>query len=469
MNTFNKMRSTPQSRSGYNRNIAADTSSISVTELNRQVKSMLENSFLSIQVQGELSNFARPSSGHWYFTLKDAKAQIRCAMFKGSNRHVQFQPKEGDQITVQAKVSLYEGRGDYQLICERMQEAGSGRLQLAFEQLKAKLLKEGLFESSNKKATPKLAKHLGVITSPSGAAIHDVLSVLKRRFPALPVTIYPSQVQGADAANGLIQAIALAEQQQQCDVLIITRGGGSLEDLWPFNEELLARAIFACTIPIISAVGHEVDFSISDLVADCRAATPSAAAELISPDQDGLRIQIDQLQQRLLNQVRNQIQQRRKANQALKARMRSPQQRLDLQNLQLLALKNRLSKPTASTLNNHQQSIALLEQRISNQSPQLLIQHKNTYVSQLKQRIAQLIEQTNRDRRQALQNAAAMLHSVSPLSTLERGYSIAQSATGEIITDSEQLQIGQKITSRLHSGEFSSVVSSIKTCAKNTE
>ena len=268
------MRSTPQSRPGYNRNIAANTSSMSVTELNRQVKSMLENSFLSIRVQGELSNFAKPSSGHWYFTLKDSRAQIRCAMFKGSNRQVQFLPKEGDEIIVQAKVSLYEGRGDYQLICERMEQAGSGRLQLAFEQLKAKLLKEGLFDSSNKKATPKLAKHLGVITSPSGAAIHDVLSVLKRRFPALPVTIYPSQVQGADAADGLIKAIALAEQQQQCDVLLITRGGGSLEDLWPFNEEALARAIFSCSIPIISAVGHEVDFSISDLVADCRAATP---------------------------------------------------------------------------------------------------------------------------------------------------------------------------------------------------
>ena len=462
MNTFNKMRSAPQSRPGYNRNIAANTSSISVTELNRQVKSMLENSFLSIRVQGELSNFSKPSSGHWYFTLKDARAQIRCAMFKGSNRHVNSLPKEGDEIIVQAKVSLYEGRGDYQLICETMQQAGSGRLQLAFEQLKAKLLKEGLFDSANKQATPKLAKHLGVITSPSGAAIHDVLSVLKRRFPALPVTIYPSPVQGAEAARGLIKAIALAEQQQLCDVLIITRGGGSLEDLWPFNEEPLARAIFACSIPIISAVGHEVDFSISDLVADFRAATPSAAAELISPDQDGLRIQIDQLQQRLLNQVRNQLNGHRKTCQGLAARMRSPQQRLELQSLQLLALKNRLLKPTNNTLNTYQQTIALLRQRINNQNPQLLIEQKNSHLSHLKQRIAQLIEQANRDRRLALNGAAAMLHSVSPLSTLERGYSIAQNDSAEIITDSQQLQIGQQITTKLHSGEFSSTVCAIK-------
>ncbi|MCJ8297866.1 MAG: exodeoxyribonuclease VII large subunit [Pseudomonadales bacterium] len=422
---------------------------------------MLENSFLSIRVQGELSNFSKPSSGHWYFTLKDARAQIRCAMFKGSNRHVDSLPKEGDEIIVQAKVSLYEGRGDYQLICETMQQAGSGRLQLAFEQLKAKLFKEGLFDSANKQATPKLAKHLGVITSPSGAAIHDVLSVLKRRFPALPVTIYPSPVQGAEAARGLIKAIALAEQQQLCDVLIITRGGGSLEDLWPFNEESLARAIFACSIPIISAVGHEVDFSISDLVADFRAATPSAAAELISPDQDGLRIQIDQLQQRLLNQVRYQIQGHRKACQGLAARMRSPQQRLELQNLQLLALKNRLLKPTNNTLNSYQQAIALLGQRINNQNPKLLIEQKNSHLSHLKQRIAQLIEQANRDRRLALNGAAAMLHSVSPLSTLERGYSIAQNASAEIITDSQQLQIGQQITTKLHSGEFSSTVCAI--------
>jgi exodeoxyribonuclease VII large subunit len=461
MNTFNKMQATSRPIPSLNRNIGADTSSITVTQLNRQVKSMLENSFLSIRVQGELSNFAKPSSGHWYFTLKDTKAQIRCAMFKGSNRHLNFSPKEGDAVIVQAKVSLYEGRGDYQLICDSMEEAGSGRLQLAFEQLKAKLLKEGLFDNSYKKRIPDLVKHLAVITSSSGAAIHDVLSVLKRRYPGLPVTIYPSQVQGREASTTIIKALEQA-QQGDCDLVLITRGGGSLEDLWPFNEEKLARAIFTCNLPVISAVGHEVDFSICDLVADYRAPTPSAAAELISPDQDHLRIKIDQLQHRLYLQIKAQLQARRNTCATYFAKLQSPQQHLTLQRLRLNTLSARLPSPVSNQLTTHRQQLKLLKQRLESNNPQHQVNRRKTQLDYLQTRIHQLIIQQAQNKDQQLRSTVAMLNSVSPLATLERGYSITQSGNKKVITDSAQTTIGETIVNKLHKGEIHSIVSHIE-------
>jgi len=461
MNTSNYMRSPSARTNSSRRNTGADTSAISVTELNRQVKSMLENSFLSIRVQGELSNLAKPSSGHWYFTLKDPRAQIRCAMFKGSNRHLNFNPKEGDEVVVQAKVSLYEGRGDYQLICTSMEEAGSGRLQLAFEQLKAKLLKEGLFDSSYKRKIPALTKHLCVITSPTGAAIHDVLSVLKRRFPALAVTIIPSQVQGAQASDTVIHALQLAEQTD-CDLILITRGGGSLEDLWPFNEEKLARAIFKCPIPTISAIGHEVDFSISDLVADYRAATPSAAAEYISPDQDSLKIQIDQLQQRLCSQVRHLIAKKRNRYLAAGAKLQSPAQRLALQNLRLANLRNRLNKLPQEHLNLSQQQLSILKQRVSHFNPRQLMQSYKTRIDFLKVRNQQLIEQRLAKQAQTLKATATLLHGVSPLATLDRGYSITQTTDKDVIIASNELKVGQSIITKLQVGEIASTVTEIK-------
>jgi len=460
MNTFNNMRSSPARSPSSRRNTPADTSAISVTELNRQVKSMLENSFLSIRVQGELSNLAKPSSGHWYFTLKDPRAQIRCAMFKGSNRHLNFNPREGDEVVVQAKVSLYEGRGDYQLICTSMEEAGSGRLQLAFEQLKAKLLKEGLFDSSYKQAIPALANHLCVITSPTGAAIHDVLSVLKRRFPALAVTVIPCQVQGAAASDTVINAIQLA-QQTDCDLILITRGGGSLEDLWPFNEEKLARAIFKCPIPTISAIGHEVDFSISDLVADYRAATPSAAAEYISPDQESLKIQIDQLQQRLYSQIQNSIAIKRNNYLAAAAKLQSPMQHLALQNLRLSNLCSRLHKLPAEHLNRRQQQLDIFNQKVSHYNPQQLIETHKTKLNLLRTRNQQLIELRLAKKKQDIKATAALLHSVSPLATLDRGYSITQTAEKGVITDSSNIQVGQIINTKLQTGEIVSTVTQI--------
>ncbi|NRA21054.1 MAG: exodeoxyribonuclease VII large subunit [Oceanospirillaceae bacterium] len=461
MKLYKNIRGTEPSRPSRSRNIGADTSAISVTQLNRQVKSLLENSFLSIRVQGELSNFAKPSSGHWYFTLKDSGAQIRCAMFKGSNRQLNFSPKEGDAVIVMAKVSLYEGRGDYQLICNSMEEAGSGRLQMAFEQLKSKLLKEGLFDASYKRPVPSLPNHLAVITSPTGAAIHDVLSVLKRRFPALPISIFPCQVQGAQASASIIKALQQV-RQTDCDLILLTRGGGSLEDLWPFNEEPLARAMFACPIPIISAIGHEVDFSISDLVADYRAATPSAAAEFISPDQDSLKIHIDQLQQRLTTQVRHRISYLRNKLNATSAKLRSPAERLTVQKLRLENLQNRLNKPANDKLVYLQQKLNILKQQLNSKTPRPLIKSHRSTLNHLSTRYQQLAVQQVLQKRQHLQAVATLLHSISPLATLDRGYSITRSQNQQLIANTAEVSVGQSITTTLKSGELISTITQIK-------
>jgi exodeoxyribonuclease VII large subunit len=257
---------------------------LSVTELNRRARQLLEVHLATVWVRGEISNLSMPSSGHWYFTLKDDKAQIRCAMFRGNNALLRFKPEHGMQVIARGRVSLYEGRGDYQLIAENLQVDGAGNLQIAFEQLKAKLEDERLFDDDFKQELPTLPKHVGVITSPTGAAIRDILSIFKRRFPAIQISIFPVPVQGADAAPAIIKALQLANKHTGFDALILARGGGSLEDLWAFNEEAVARAVFASEIPVVSAIGHETDFTICDFVADIRAATPSAAAELLSPD-----------------------------------------------------------------------------------------------------------------------------------------------------------------------------------------
>ncbi|NNG14391.1 MAG: exodeoxyribonuclease VII large subunit, partial [Gammaproteobacteria bacterium] len=272
----------------------------SVSELSGAARELLEDNFPLIWVEGEISNLAQPASGHIYFSLKDPSAQLRCAMFRMKRRLLDFDPENGQQVLVRAKVSLYEARGDFQLIIEHMEEAGDGALRREYEAMKRRLRNEGLFEAAHKQAIPELPKQIGVLTSPTGAAIRDILSVLKRRFPSIPILIYPVPVQGQGATKKIAQAIELANIRRECDVLLLSRGGGSLEDLWAFNEELLAHAIFKSEIPIVSAVGHEVDFTIADFVADVRAATPSAAAELLSPDRQEWLARLNSLQRRLL-------------------------------------------------------------------------------------------------------------------------------------------------------------------------
>lgn len=435
---------------------------LSVSELNRQARQLLERSFLTIEVQGEISNFVQPSSGHWYFTLKDAKAQVRCAMFKNRSMHLRFRPKNGDKVVVRAKVSLYEGRGDYQLICEQMAEGGIGQLQQSFEALKEKLTEEGLFAEQHKQQLPQYAKHLGIITSATGAAIHDILTVLKRRFPALPVSIYPTAVQGDEAPSQICKAIELANKDQRCDVLIVGRGGGSLEDLWAFNDERVARAIFASQLPIISAVGHEVDISISDFVADVRAATPSAAAELISPDQQALRSQVYQLKNRLLRQVKQRMLLQQSRLNSIAARLRHPGERLRERAQQLDGLELRLIQALQQKLQNSKIYVDNLSKRLSLIAPAQRIAVQRNHLTAIELRLGRAMQQQQQSKQQQLRLVASRLNSISPLATLDRGYAIAQKDNGEVIHSSKQVSIGESIETRLHQGKIVSTITDVQ-------
>lgn len=462
MNDWFKMR-TMQSYSHsqhISRNSAAPTA-LSVTELNRQVKSLLESSFLTIHVEGELSNVVKASSGHWYFTLKDRDAQVRCAMFRNRNQYLKYRAKNGDKVVVRAKVSLYPGRGDYQLICDYMEESGVGSLQQAFEALKQKLQQQGLFDPAFKKPIPTHPQHLGVITSPTGAAIHDILTVLKRRFPSLPISLFPTAVQGVDAAAQIAKAIQLANTDGRCDILIVGRGGGSLEDLWPFNEEIVAHSIFHSDIPIISAVGHEVDVSIADLVADLRAATPSAAAELISPDQQQLLLRLLQLQQRLQRAWQRQHQQQQQRLEWMRTRLRHPGDKLKEQAQKLDELELRMRRAVRLTIEQKQQQFNQLQQRYLRCSPQPRINAGQQRKNELEHRLITLMQAQLKQTTLQLSGLAATLNSVSPLATLDRGYAIVQDETGTVIQDIDQITTASNIETRLHNGRFLSTVTQV--------
>ena len=427
---------------------------LTVSQLNRQSKELLETYLHNVQVTGEISNLARPASGHWYFTLKDQRAQVRCAMFKSRTQYLKFAPKEGDQVIVNASVGLYEARGDYQLIVNGMQSAGEGALKIAFERLKNQLYQEGLFNSESKQPLPKHPQHLGIVTSPTGAAIKDILSVLKRRFPNLPISIYPTQVQGDMAAAQIAQAIERANRDQLCDVLIVGRGGGSLEDLWPFNEEIVARAIFASKIPIISAVGHEVDVSISDFVADLRAPTPSAAAELVSPDRFEWLGRFEQIERSLIRIIQNAVNQQRFQLLQLVKRLRHPKDKLQ-ENMQ------RLDMASMRLTNIMEKRITQLNQRL-NSAQHELQQHKpdkqltllQQQTKELSARLNQAMKHQIADLKNQLARQAEVLNAVSPLSTLNRGYAIVSHTDGQIITNSEQAKVGDTINAQLHEGQL---------------
>ncbi len=439
---------------------------LSVSELNHQARHLLESSFMQVWVEGELSGFSRPSSGHWYFSLKDRKCQVRCAMFRSLNQRIRTLPKEGDQVRIRGKVTLYENRGDFQIIIEHIEPAGLGALQQAFEELKRKLLAEGLFDNARKKPLPSLPKHIGVVTSPTGAAIHDILTVLARRCPAIPVTLYPTAVQGKAATTDIVSAIERAQAHGAADVLIIGRGGGSLEDLWCFNEEAVARAIAACTIPTVSAVGHEVDVTIADFVADLRAPTPSAAAEKISPDQSDWLKQLREREFRLSNAMGLAVKRLGTQLGHLTARLRDPRrellekaQRMDELELRLeKAIRQRLS--TVGVRNDH------LRQRLVMQSPQRqLAQNQNT-VERITERLLSVMQQSLRYRRESLEHAAQTLNVVSPLATLGRGYAIVRDSDDKIVRDASTISAGETISARVARGELTAKVTSIKSDEK---
>ncbi|EDM58331.1 exodeoxyribonuclease VII, large subunit, partial [Vibrio parahaemolyticus AQ3810] len=342
-----------------------------VSRLNAEVRLLLENEMGIVWLVGEISNFSAPVSGHWYLTLKDSRAQVKCAMFRGNNRRVTFKPANGNQVLVKARLSLYEPRGDYQLIIESMQPEGDGRLQQEFEELKMKLAAEGLFAQTNKLPLPEHPKRVGIITSKTGAALYDILDVLKRRDPSLPVVIYPTMVQGDDAAIQIAQAIGRANSRNECDVLIVGRGGGSLEDLWCFNNEILARTIAASQIPIISAVGHEVDMTIADFVADVRAPTPSAAAELVSRDNSHKDQSLVAKQHKLASAMRYYLSQQKQQSAQLLHRLerQHPSYQLQRQSQQLDELDMRLRRAMQRFIDTRQQAVERKHHRLQLNSP----------------------------------------------------------------------------------------------------
>ena len=428
----------------------------SVSRLNREVRRLLEQGFSRIWLEGELSNVARPSSGHLYFSLKDAGAQIRGAMFRNRNQTLPFTPEDGMQVLVRGKLSLYEPRGDYQLIVEHMEEAGDGLLQRAFEALKRKLSAEGLFDEQNKRPLPALPERIGVITSPSGAAIRDVLTVLRRRFPAIPVRVYPVPVQGKEAAGEIAATLELAARRRDCDILILTRGGGSLEDLWPFNEEIVARAIHACDIPVISAVGHEIDFTIADFVADQRAATPSAAAELASPDQQEWLQHIGHLATRLQGRIRDTLASNSQAVTWLAKHLQQlhPGQTLRQQAQRLDELERRSLASLQSTISRLQASLQTSQARLQQCSPGRRIGELQLHWRATAQRLGSAMQAAVTTRRQALAVYSRALNAISPLATLERGYAIVSRPGGDILRDASDVKTGEQINARLGRGQL---------------
>ncbi|PSV23217.1 exodeoxyribonuclease VII large subunit [Photobacterium leiognathi subsp. mandapamensis] len=431
-----------------------------VSSLNAQVRLILENEMGVVWLIGELSNFSMPVSGHWYFTLKDARAQVKCAMFKGSNRHVTFKPGNGNQVLVKARLSLYEPRGDYQLIIESMQPEGDGRLQQQFEQLKMSLAAEGLFAQSLKKPLPEQPKRVGIITSKTGAALHDILHVLQRRDPSLPIVIYPTMVQGEGAAISIAQAIGRANTRQECDVLIVGRGGGSLEDLWAFNEEIVARTIAASQIPIVSAVGHEVDVTIADFVADFRAPTPSAAAELISRDMTHQTQLLDRKRQQLRHAITTYLSQSLRQTTQLQHRLerQHPQLRLNLQQQHLDEISQRLTQAMAKKLQNHQQHIEHNNYKLSLYSPALLVKNAQRNLERSEQRLYDALDRKLLNVRHKLSVAAEKLETVSPLATLARGYSITRNEQGDVIRKASQVKTGDTLITTVTDGEIHSSV-----------
>ena len=432
----------------------------SVSQLNQRAKQLLEISFMNVRVEGEISSLSRPSSGHWYFSLKDSSAQVRCAMFRSAASRLKFLPKEGDKVEIRAKVSLYEARGDYQLIVDAMKPAGEGAMLLAFQQLKARLTAEGLFDPQHKRPIPK-ARRVAVITSATGAALHDILTVLQRRNPAVEVDVYPAMVQGAEAAAMLIDALQRANRDNQVDAIILGRGGGSMEDLWCFNDEKLARAVFASELPVISAVGHEVDFTICDFVADLRAPTPSAAAELISDDQSQTLVRLQQIQQRLKRAQLQRLQQASQRVANLRSRLRDPAQQLQQQAQHLDRLEQRLQRAFSQQQQSRRFKLQQWTQRLQHQHPATTLKALNDKQQSLSERLQLAMQRNLKQRQQQLGYQANMLHNLSPLNVLGRGYSLTQTADGSVVQSAEQVKVGDTITTKLASGRIESQVSAV--------
>ncbi|MEE4661115.1 MAG: exodeoxyribonuclease VII large subunit [Halieaceae bacterium] len=439
-------------------NLPATPETLSVSQLNRQAKRLLESHFDFVWIEGEISNLAMPSSGHWYFSLKDDSAQVRCAMFRNRNQRLRLRPEPGQLVRVRARVSLYEGRGEFQLIVEHLEDAGAGALQRAFEALKRKLQAEGLFDAGRKRPLPAFPQHIVIVSSRSGAALRDLLTVFKRRFPALGLTLVPASVQGLEAPAQLCAALELAYTQVGVDAIVIARGGGSAEDLAAFNDEALARKIAESPVPVVSAVGHETDFTIADLVADQRAATPSVAAEMLSPDQRELAAQLLAVEQNLARQYRRHLKYLASTVSAISARIRHPGDRLREQSQRLDDLDLRLRRALSADLREKQQRLHLVTGRLRATSPRDRLRSALTRLNHLQDRAGRAVTARIGHCRHTLALQRTRLESIAPQRTLERGYAIVRDSQGRLVRRSADLQPGDRIRTQLAAGYVDSTV-----------
>jgi exodeoxyribonuclease VII large subunit len=424
--------------------------------LNRLVRDLLGDVFPFVWIEGELSNVAKPASGHLYFTLKDSGAQVRCAMFKPKSASLRFRPVDGMQVLLRAKVGLYEPRGEFQLVAESMEPAGEGALQREFEQLKARLDAEGLFAQARKRPLPRYARRIGVITSATGAAVRDVLSVLARRWPLAEVEVLPVPVQGREAPPAIVRMINKASASRRYDVLLLTRGGGSLEDLWAFNDEAVARAIHASAVPVVSAVGHEIDFSIADFVADLRAPTPSAAAEMLVPDAVAIDRHLRQLQQRLRTLQQRKLQAHSQRVDHLLARLQAqrPQARLARDRERLMHLQSLLTGVLREQGQQRHTRLERLHHRLLAQHPRTRLPLLARRLGEQDQRLRRAIALTLERKQTSIRHIARALHAVSPLATLERGYAIVFDEAGHVLRSVAAIKPGDRLTARLADGEL---------------
>jgi exodeoxyribonuclease VII large subunit len=435
---------------------------LSISELNHQAKHLLEISLSEVWIEGELASLSKPWSGHWYFNLKDDKAQVRCVMFRNANSQLKWSPQIGDKVLAKAKVSLFEARGEFQLIIGTLKPSGAGELQLAFEKLKTQLEAEGLFSPELKKPIPETPNSIGVITSATGAAVHDIISVIRRRCPLQKIYIIPTQVQGDTAAKSIAKAISTATDSGLFDVLIVGRGGGSMEDLWAFNEEITARAIANCPIPIISAVGHETDFTIADFVADYRAPTPTAAAEKVSPDQQEWIFRLDQLQARLSINISRKLELEHRHFEKISARLKHPKVSLIEIGHRLNEASRRLQLEIQDHLKQLQNRLEFLKTRLITNTPTRAIENRQQQTNQLKKELQQRMLDKLYRYELALSSTAQQLHSVSPLATLDRGFSIITNQKNKVINQISQSKKGDQITARLTDGYLECTVTDIQ-------
>ena len=407
----------------------------SVSHFVRLCKNSIEKHIPQSFIQGEISNLSKPSSGHWYFSLKDENSQIRCAFFRLNQRKIQFTPENGMSVIIRGVTTLYPQRGDFQLIVQQMEPAGVGNLQLAFDQLKNKLRMEGLFDSENKKELPEYPEKIGVISSSTGSVIRDIIEVLKSRYPLSEILLYDTIVQGENAHHKIIKALKAADDQKHCDVLILARGGGSLEDLWAFNEEELARAIFDCSTPIISSIGHETDTTIADFVADLRAPTPSAAAVSATPDVNAILYNAAKLRKYLLESIKQSVESNKYSLALLRQRIIDPSQQLLLNAQKLDDLELRLIRTNKRIIDENKRKLKLLISQLQNYSENFIKLQKNQ-----------------------LSNRASVLSLLSPLNTLSRGYTITQNKKGEIVTSHNQINSEELIITQFNDGKVTSKV-----------